>query len=45
MTLIDFISEYPNENSCKAKFEHVGVVCPKCECKDHYWKRDKDSYE
>ena len=49
MTLIDFISEYPNEDSCKAKFkqyrEHVGVVCPKCECKDHYWKRDKDSYE
>ena len=49
MTLIDFISEYPDEDSCKAKFkqyrEHIGVIYPKCESKDHYWKRDKDIYE
>ena len=49
--MIDFIKEFPDEESCKSKFkfkayrEHVGVVCPKCGCRDHYWKRDKESYE
>ena len=49
MTLIDFIKDYPYESSCKAKFkayrEQVGVVCPKCGSHEHYWKRDKESYE
>ena len=49
MNLIEFIKEYPDEASCKVKFkqyrEHIGVVCPKCGCQDHYWKRDKESYE
>jgi DNA-directed RNA polymerase subunit RPC12/RpoP len=49
MTLIDFIKEYPDELSCKAKFkqywEQVGVICPKCGSEAHYWKRDKESYE
>jgi Zn ribbon nucleic-acid-binding protein len=49
MTLIDFIKAYPDEESCKKKFkayrEQIGVVCSKCESKEHYWKRDKESYE
>jgi predicted RNA-binding Zn-ribbon protein involved in translation (DUF1610 family) len=49
MTLINFIKEFPDEESCKLKFksyrEQVGVVCPKCGSKEHYWKRDKESYE
>ena len=49
MTLIDFIKEFPEEESCKLKFKHyrerVGVVCPKCGGESHYWKSDKDSYE
>ena len=49
MTLIEFIKEYPDEASCKAKFkqyrEQVGVVCPKCGVKEHYWKSYKESYE
>jgi len=49
MILIDLIKAYPDEESCKAKFkqyrEHVGVVCPKCGGENHYWKRDKESYE
>ena len=49
MTLIDFIQEYPDESSCKAKFkqyrEQVGVECPKCGSHAHYWKRDKECYE
>ena len=40
MTLIGFIKEFPYEESCKVKFrayrDHLGVVCPKCGCRDHY---------
>ena len=49
MTLIDFIKSYPDELSCKSKFrayrEEVGVICPKCGGKSHYWKQDKEAYE
>jgi predicted RNA-binding Zn-ribbon protein involved in translation (DUF1610 family) len=49
MNLIEFTEAYPDEASCQAKFkeyrDHVGVVCPKCGGKAHYWKRDKASYE
>ena len=49
MNLIDFIKEYPDEAACKAKFkeyrEQVGVVCAKCGCTSHYWKKDKEQYE
>jgi Zn ribbon nucleic-acid-binding protein len=49
MNLIEFIEEYPDEANCRAKFkeyrDHVGVVCPKCGDKAHYWKRDKANYE
>jgi hypothetical protein len=49
MNLIDFIKEYPDEASCKAKFKEYrkqsGVVCSKCGCDRHYWKQDKESYE
>jgi DNA-directed RNA polymerase subunit RPC12/RpoP len=49
MNLIEFIEAYPDEASCRAKFkeyrEHVGVVCPKCGSRAHYWKREKASYE
>ena len=49
MNLIEFIKEYPDESSCKAKFkqyrDHLGVVCPKCGGQSHYWKKDKEVYE
>lgn len=49
MNLIDFIKEYPDEESCKLKFkeyrEQVGVVCAKCGGTGHYWKKDKGQYE
>lgn len=49
MSLIDFISQFPDEESCKQKFkeyrDHVGVVCPKCGSTEHYWKKDKEQYE
>jgi hypothetical protein len=49
MSLISFISELPDEESCKNKFkeyrEEVGVVCAKCKGTSHYWKKDREQYE
>ena len=49
MNLIDFISQYPDEESCKRKFkeyrDEVGVSCSKCGGLNHYWKQDKEQYE
>ncbi len=49
MKLFDFISEYPDEISCKIKYKAIrdkeGVVCRRCGGKTHYWKRDKWQYE
>lgn len=49
MSIIDFISEFPDEQSCKQKFkeyrDQVGVSCSKCNGKEHYWKKDKEQYE
>ncbi len=49
MKLFDFVSEYPDEESCKLKFKAIrdkeGVVCRKCGGKEHYWKQDKWQYE
>jgi transposase-like protein/predicted RNA-binding Zn-ribbon protein involved in translation (DUF1610 family) len=49
MNLLNFIKEFPDEESCKLKFKEIrdkqGVVCPHCGGKDHYWKSDKWQYE
>ena len=49
MKLIDFISNFPDEESCKTKLreyrERQGVVCPRCGSILHYWKRDKECFE
>ena len=49
MKLIDFISKFPDEESCKIKLreyrERHGVVCPRCGSIQHYWKRDKECFE
>jgi hypothetical protein len=49
MNLLNFISEYPDEVSCRKKFkvfrDKQGVICPKCKHKEHYWKNDKACYE
>lgn len=49
MSLISFISEFPDEQSCKNKFkeyrDQAGVVCAKCNGTQHYWKSDKEQYE
>ena len=49
MNLLNFVSQYPDEASCKAKFKEYrarqGVVCPQCGSTEHYWKKDKECYE
>jgi DNA-directed RNA polymerase subunit RPC12/RpoP len=49
MNLLNFIEQYPDEASCKAKWKSIrekeGIVCPRCGGKEHYWKKDKENYE
>jgi len=49
MNLIQFSELYPDEQSCKAKIREIrdsnGVICAKCGCTKHYWKKDKQMYE
>ncbi len=49
MNLLEFIAEFPDEDSCKGKWkeyrDRVGVTCPKCGGAEHYCKADKESYE
>jgi Zn finger protein HypA/HybF involved in hydrogenase expression len=49
MTLVDFITEYPSEESCKQKLkqyrDEVSVTCSHCGAEAHYWKQDKEQYK
>ncbi len=41
MNLLNFIAQFPDEESCKLKYkdaiDKVGVTCSFCGCKKHYW--------
>lgn len=49
MNLLNFVSQYPDESSCRKKFKDIrdkqGVICPRCGHKEHYWKKDKECYQ
>lgn len=49
MNLFTFTAHFGDENTCRQHFKEQrdtqGVVCKKCGCTDHYWKKDKWSYE
>ena len=49
MKLLEFTSTYPDEAACVAKLRQLREsqehVCPKCGCKEWYWKNDKLCYE
>ena len=49
MNLLNFVSQYPGESSCRAKYKEYRdkqlVVCTHCGSKEHYWKKDKENYE
>ena len=49
MNLLNFIEQYPDEQACIDRFKeqcgHNGVVCPKCGSGEHFWLKNKLSYE
>jgi transposase-like protein len=49
MNLLNFVAQYPDEASCRKEFkeyrDRIGVVCPHCGSKEHYWKKDREQYE
>jgi predicted RNA-binding Zn-ribbon protein involved in translation (DUF1610 family) len=49
MTLIEFTKRFPNEEACeqyiKVRREANGIVCPKCGCTHHYWKKNRKQWE
>ena len=49
MNLLNFVTNFPDEESCKRKWKEIrdkqGIICPKCGGTAHYWKSDKESYE
>lgn len=49
MNTVKFSALYSDEQSCKDKIkdlrDKIGVVCTRCSCTRHYWKKDKQMYE
>lgn len=49
MNLLNFISQFPDEDSCKLKYkevrDRVGVICAKCKSKKHRWIQNKWQYQ
>ena len=49
MNLLNFIQQYPDEQSCiehfKAQREQNGIICTKCGSIEHRWLKNKLSYE
>jgi hypothetical protein len=49
MNLLNFIQQYPDEQACierfKAQRDQNGIVCPKCGFREHFWLKNKLSYE
>jgi hypothetical protein len=47
MSLLNFESQYPDEDSYKAKFKEIcdkdGIVCLHGSEKEYYWKQDTES--
>lgn len=49
MNLLNFISQYPDEESCIIKFketrEHIGITCSKCGSEKHKWLEKRIEFE
>ncbi|KAA6319315.1 hypothetical protein EZS27_030775, partial [termite gut metagenome] len=49
MNIIKFNENFPDEATCILQFkeqkDRIGVICPKCGCKEHYWLQNKLRYE
>lgn len=49
MNILEFIQKFPDEDACRLKFkeqrDQIGIICDKCNCKEHYWHENKLCYE
>ena len=49
MNILEFIQKFPDEGACRLKFkeqrDQIGIICDKCNCKEHYWHENKLCYE
>jgi DNA-directed RNA polymerase subunit RPC12/RpoP len=49
MNLLNFIKQFPDEETCRKKFKEIrdkeGVKCKKCGNLDHYWLSTKEQYQ
>ena len=49
MNLFEFMQKFPDEKSCLNYLKEMrlqqGLECKKCNCKEHYWKKDKEMFE
>lgn len=49
MKLYDFVSRFPDEQSCKDAFramrQREGFICPVCGCPVHYWMNGKEMFK
>lgn len=49
LNLFEFNNRFPDEASCLAHFkserERLGIICKNCGCSEHYWKKDRESYQ
>jgi hypothetical protein len=45
MNLLHFVAHCPDEARWKALCEQAGVLCPRCQGTEHYWKKDRENYE
>jgi DNA-directed RNA polymerase subunit RPC12/RpoP len=49
MKLTEFITQFPDESSCKLFFkqkrEQEGISCKRCGSKVHYWLQPKEMYQ
>ena len=49
MRILDFYKQFPEEESCKARFLEMrlqeGVRCKKCGGTEHYWKKNREQWE
>jgi len=49
VNIINFIEQYPDEQSCKDHFREIresqGIICKNCGCEKHYWLKAKYQWQ
>ena len=49
MNVLTFFEQFPDEESCRIHFkenrERQGLICKKCDCRKHYWLKNKSQWQ